>query len=202
LCSRSLLDVVRQCPQLLSAVARYRAGQFGADLDLDVVLAVDPHGLHNSRVCRLMHSAGKALTVRSAADVFLGSLGNPNTARNYGIGVGKAAERLGEDRPFGYVADDEVGESLELLWGTAVKHLERPPGAGALLAGLERGARLRRVGGPGLGEADGPTGLGDLGPLEDSRRPADRPEGRCTCGRRRCGGCSTRPARGPRRFSV
>jgi hypothetical protein len=61
--------------------------------------------------------AGKALTVRSAADVFLGSLGNPDTARNYGIGVGKTAERLGEDRPFASVADDEVGESLELLWG-------------------------------------------------------------------------------------
>ncbi|GAB2781092.1 hypothetical protein GCM10027073_12250 [Streptomyces chlorus] len=35
---------------------------------------------------------GKALTVRAAADVFLDSLGNPNTVRNYGIGVGKTAE--------------------------------------------------------------------------------------------------------------
>ena len=121
--------------------------------------------------------AGKALTVRSAAGVFLGSLSNPNTARNYGIGIGKTAERLGEDRLFASVADDEVGESLELLWcATAVRHLERPPGVSTLLAGLERGARLRRAGGPGLGEADGPTGLGDLGPLEDSRRPVDRPE--------------------------
>jgi hypothetical protein len=61
LCSRSLLDVVRQYPQLLSSVARYRAGQLGAVLDPYVVLAVDPHGLHNSRVCRFMHSAGKAV---------------------------------------------------------------------------------------------------------------------------------------------
>lgn len=60
--------------------------------------------------------ARKALTVRSAASVFLGSLGNPNTAPNYGIGVGKTAGRLGEDRPFAFVADDEVGESLGLLW--------------------------------------------------------------------------------------
>ncbi|WP_329084037.1 tyrosine-type recombinase/integrase [Streptosporangium sp. NBC_01469] len=62
---------------------------------------------------------GKALTVRAAADVFLDSLGNPNTIRTYGIGVGKTAMRLGEDRPLASVADDEVGEALELLWGTA-----------------------------------------------------------------------------------
>ncbi|WP_331740112.1 site-specific integrase (plasmid) [Streptomyces albidoflavus] len=63
--------------------------------------------------------AGKALTVRAAADVFLGSLGNPNTARNYGIAVGKTTGRLGEDRPLAAVTDDEVGEALEVLWGTA-----------------------------------------------------------------------------------
>ncbi|MFD8218330.1 tyrosine-type recombinase/integrase [Streptomyces sp. NPDC059697] len=62
---------------------------------------------------------GKALTVRAAADVFLDSLGNPNTVRNYGTGVGKTAERLGESRPLETVADDEIGEVLELLWGTA-----------------------------------------------------------------------------------
>lgn len=62
--------------------------------------------------------AGKALTVRAAADVFLDSLGNPNTVRNYGIGVGKTAEQLGETRPLASVADDEIGEVLELLWGT------------------------------------------------------------------------------------
>ncbi|MFJ2203291.1 tyrosine-type recombinase/integrase [Streptomyces violaceusniger] len=60
---------------------------------------------------------GKALTVRSAADVFLDSLSNPNTVRNYGIGVGKTAERIGEGRLLASVADDEIGEALELLWG-------------------------------------------------------------------------------------
>jgi len=64
-------------------------------------------------------AAGKALTVRSAADAFLGSLGNPNTVRNYGIGVAKTAERIGGGRPLASVADDEIGEALELLWGTA-----------------------------------------------------------------------------------
>jgi integrase/recombinase XerC len=29
---------------------------------------------------------GKALTVRTAADVFLDSVGDPNTVRNHGIG--------------------------------------------------------------------------------------------------------------------
>ncbi|MBT2235490.1 hypothetical protein [Nonomuraea sp. NEAU-A123] len=62
---------------------------------------------------------GKTFTVRTAADVFLDSLGNANTIRTYGIGVGKTAMRLGEDRPLASVADDEVGEALEVLWGTA-----------------------------------------------------------------------------------
>lgn len=62
---------------------------------------------------------GKALTVRAAADVFLGSLGNPNTVRNYEIGIGKTAEHIGESRLLASVADDEIGEALELLWGEA-----------------------------------------------------------------------------------
>jgi integrase len=62
---------------------------------------------------------GKALTVRAAADAFLDSLRNPNTVRSYSTGVGKTVERIGEARPLGSVADDEIGEALELLWGTA-----------------------------------------------------------------------------------
>jgi hypothetical protein len=60
--------------------------------------------------------AGKALTVRAAADAFLGSLGNPNTVRSYGIAVGRTADRIGEARPLAAVAADEVGEALEVLW--------------------------------------------------------------------------------------
>ncbi|MFF4647071.1 tyrosine-type recombinase/integrase [Streptomyces sp. NPDC001389] len=76
--------------------------------------------------------AGKALTVRAAADVFLDSLGNPNTVRSYGIGVGKTAERLGEARPLASVADDEIGEVLELLWGTAAVNTWNSRRAGVL----------------------------------------------------------------------
>jgi hypothetical protein len=59
------------------------------------------------------------LTVRTAADVFLDSLDNANTLRLYGIGVGKTAKRLGEVRPLATVADDEIGGTLEQLWGEA-----------------------------------------------------------------------------------
>ena len=76
--------------------------------------------------------AGKALTVRTAADVFLDSLGNPNTVRNYGIGVGKTAEQIGEGRPLASVADDEIGEALELLWGTAAVNTWNSRRAGVL----------------------------------------------------------------------
>ncbi|MFI1485806.1 tyrosine-type recombinase/integrase [Streptomyces sp. NPDC020747] len=62
---------------------------------------------------------GKALTVQSAADRYLDALGNPNTARNYGIGVSKTVERLGSGRPLQSVADDEIGETLEQLWGSS-----------------------------------------------------------------------------------
>lgn len=77
-------------------------------------------------------SAGKALTVRVAADVFLDSLGNRNTVRTYGIGVGKTAERLGEARPLASVADDEIGEALELLWGSAAVNTWNSRRAGVL----------------------------------------------------------------------
>jgi integrase len=63
--------------------------------------------------------AGKTLTVRTAGDAFLDSLTNPNTVRNYAIGIGKTAERLGETRPLAAVSDEEIGEALELLWGSA-----------------------------------------------------------------------------------
>ncbi|WP_256260381.1 hypothetical protein OH786_36890 (plasmid) [Streptomyces atratus] len=66
------------------------------------------------------------MTVRTAADVFLDSLGNPNTVRNYGTGVGKTAERLGEARPPASVADDEIGARAPLDEHTAM----RGPGPG------------------------------------------------------------------------
>ncbi|MEV4569923.1 site-specific integrase [Nonomuraea sp. NPDC049419] len=62
---------------------------------------------------------GQRLTVRAAADAFLDTVANPNTVRAYAAGVGKTALRLGEHRPLAAVADDEIGEALEALWGGA-----------------------------------------------------------------------------------
>ncbi|MGN9847539.1 tyrosine-type recombinase/integrase [Nonomuraea sp. H19] len=63
--------------------------------------------------------AGRHLTVRAAADAFLDTLPNPDTVRAYAAGVGKIALRLGKHRPLAVVADDEIGEALEALWGGA-----------------------------------------------------------------------------------
>lgn len=90
--------------------------------------------------------AGRALTVRVAADVFLDTLGHPNTVRNYRIGVGKTAERIGEGRSLASVAD-------ELLWGPAAVDSWNSAGPGVLSwARLVPRARLPRSCGSGLGE--------------------------------------------------
>lgn len=62
---------------------------------------------------------GKALTVQAAADRYLDALGNPNTARSYAIGIRKTVEQVGANRPLESVADDEVGQALEELWGSS-----------------------------------------------------------------------------------
>lgn len=46
--------------------------------------------------------------------------------------MGKTAERLGEARPLASVADDEIGEVLELLWGTAAVNTWNSRRAGVL----------------------------------------------------------------------
>ncbi len=43
----------------------------------------------------------------------------PDTVRRYSTGVGKIAQRIGEVRPLGSVADDETGKALDLLCGAA-----------------------------------------------------------------------------------
>ncbi|WP_248960274.1 DUF4158 domain-containing protein [Sphaerisporangium perillae] len=53
------------------------------------------------------------------ANAVLDALPNPNTVRAYTAGVGKTTIRRGEDRPWAAVADDEIGEALEALWGGA-----------------------------------------------------------------------------------
>lgn len=64
-------------------------------------------------------AGGKPSTVRTAADAFLDQLHNANTRRNYGIALNKLSETLGEDRPLSTVEDDEIGQALELSWGSS-----------------------------------------------------------------------------------
>ena len=59
------------------------------------------------------------ITVRAAGDSFLDSIGSPNTCRAYGIAVDKTTATLGETRRLADVADDEIGETLETLWGSS-----------------------------------------------------------------------------------
>ncbi|GAA2440396.1 hypothetical protein GCM10010421_33540 [Streptomyces glaucus] len=65
--------------------------------------------------------AGKALTVRTAADAFLGSLGDPNTVRGCSIGVGETAGRIGEARPLAPVAGRAGRSVLRNCWTPAVR---------------------------------------------------------------------------------
>lgn len=61
-------------------------------------------------------------TVRAAIDAFLDSpkvKGNSNTLRAYTNVLDRVAERLDPDRAVADVAEDEVGDALTELWGTA-----------------------------------------------------------------------------------
>jgi site-specific recombinase XerD len=75
---------------------------------------------------------GRAFTVQTAADAFLDSLRTPNTLSTYTTAVTKTTERLGAARPLAAVADDEIGEALELLWGTSAANTWNARRAGAL----------------------------------------------------------------------
>ncbi len=125
----------------------------------------------------------------AGADAFLDSLRNPNTVRSQATGVGKTADRIGESRPLGSVADDEIGEALELLWGTAAVNTWN----------ARRAAVLSWLGWCEEYGYDGPAVPARAKRLAvpDSETPARSPGARSTCGRRHCGGCSTRrpPAR-------
>ncbi len=61
----------------------------------------------------------KPITIRAAGDAYLDSIPSINTRRAYATAVDKTAEQLGATRPLADVADDEIGEVLETLWGEA-----------------------------------------------------------------------------------
>lgn len=83
---------------------------------------------------------GNTLTVQAAADAFLDALPNPNTVRAYALG--KTATRLGEAQPLAAVANDEIGETLEALWGSAAVRRAARPRLRHRLPGHRHPARL------------------------------------------------------------
>ncbi|MGO4615712.1 tyrosine-type recombinase/integrase [Nocardia sp. 2YAB30] len=67
-------------------------------------------------------------TLRSAAEAFLDTIGSSNTRRSYSIAIVKTVDQLDgrardglltPSRPLTSVTDDEIGATLESLWGTA-----------------------------------------------------------------------------------
>lgn len=67
----------------------------------------------------VLHPAGQPLTVRASADAFLSSLENPTTVQNYGAGINKIAESLGEGQSMASVTGEEIAEAFELLWASS-----------------------------------------------------------------------------------
>ncbi|WP_328394152.1 hypothetical protein [Nocardia sp. NBC_00416] len=65
------------------------------------------------------NAASEPITVRTAGDSFLDTIRAANTRRAYATAVDKTAAALGQTRPLADVADDEIGETLETLWGEA-----------------------------------------------------------------------------------
>jgi hypothetical protein len=143
-----------------------------------------------------------ALTVGRSAELFLDSLGNPNTLRAYGTGVGKTADRLGEQRPLAAVADDEVGEALELLWGSSAVNTWNARRA-VVLAWL---SWCRDRGGQDVPTVPGWTKRLAVPDSETRCVPGSRSTAwwraaRSHSGRRRSTGCSMKPPPAPKRSS-
>lgn len=59
------------------------------------------------------------ITARAAGDGFLDQVRSANTRRAYATAVDKTTDRLGADRSLADVADEEIGDALETLWGEA-----------------------------------------------------------------------------------
>lgn len=75
-----------------------------------------------------IHAPVLRTTLRSTAEAFLDTIGSSNTRRAYSIAILKTVDRLDGRAPDGLLApsralasvtDDEIGASLEFLWGTA-----------------------------------------------------------------------------------
>ena len=79
-----------------------------------------------------------SITVRAAADSFLDSIRSANTRRAYTTAVDKTTAAIGDPRLLAAVADDEIGETLETLWGSSAVNSwnARPPRRCRVVAGV------------------------------------------------------------------
>ena len=133
-------------------------------------------------------------TVQAAADAFLSSprYANPNTRRGYTGVLDRLLAGLGASRPLAEVSGEELAGLLEQLWG------QRAPATwnrnrGAVTAWLSW-CTANRLAAPVLRPA--PNGAASTS-TPPARYPGRRSSGRCPaatfrCGRRPCGGCSTK----------
>lgn len=66
-------------------------------------------------------AAPAVVTLRGAVDAFLATprCANPNTHRAYADVLDRILDQLGPGRALADVADGEIGDVLEELWGTA-----------------------------------------------------------------------------------
>ncbi|GAA2063010.1 hypothetical protein GCM10009839_87850 [Catenulispora yoronensis] len=80
---------------------------------------------------------GSGITIRDAMDRFLSSprCANPNTRRAYAAALDKLADRLGPHRRLPSISEQEVGDGLAALWGTAAESTwnQRRAAAGSFL---------------------------------------------------------------------
>ena len=140
-------------------------------------------------------------TVQAAADAFLSSprYANPNTRRGYTGVPGRLLAGLGASRPLAEVSGEELAGRLERLWGQCAPATWNR-NRGAVTAWLSW-CTASRLPAPVL-PASAERHPEHINATRAIARPAiDRrcPAVTCRCGRRPCGGCSTRPPPAPAR---
>ena len=148
---------------------------------------------------------GGTVTVAEAADAFLSSprAASPNTRRAYAGVLDRLAAELGPGRQLAAVPGDEIAAALRRLWGEPRPgDVEPQPGRRRVLADL---VRRRRNGGRPRSCPPTPSGARSTA-TPPGHCPAAASRGCCPaatsrCGRRRCGGCYTRPPPAPARSS-
>ena len=140
-------------------------------------------------------------TVQAAADAFLSSprYANPNTRRGFTGVPGRLLAGLGASRPLAEVSGEELAGLLEQLWGRcAPATWNRNRAAVAAWLSWCASSRLPAPVRPASAERRREH-LNATRAVPRSAIDRRCPAVTCRCGRRPCGGCSTRPRPAPAR---